>query len=170
MIILHRTFVFRCYITIFYEMLMFSRCFSRLTSRQPKCHHLITTRWHQIHSAILCYQGLQRSHVSIRASLHSIRSRALFLTSWLTGGRPPPTWEDRLHPRSSASSSASEGKYETLRLCEARAANRSAAHLEESVCGPSWQCCGRQQSRGARCRIQNGWRIFKKSSGQGMNK
>lgn len=62
-------------------------------------------------------------------------------------------WEDSLHPWSSALCTASEGKYETRWLRPARkqpTANRSAAHLGESVCWPSWQYCG----RGARCLIK----------------
>lgn len=63
----------------------------------------------------------------------------------LTDGwtRPPP------HPQSFAAS-ASERKSETAKESGGGTggpANGSEAHLEESVCRPSWQCCGRQQRR-----------------------
>lgn len=66
------------------------------------------------------------------------------LTSRLTGGHallPTHNPLQRLHQRGNMKLRR-RAAVEVVGL-----ANGSAAHLEESVCRPSWQCCGRQQRR-----------------------
>lgn len=170
MIILDRTFV--CC-----TLIHFTRYWHSVNVfHQLKCHHLIfwATIWHDNirYTLVFCYQGCNScTFPSKRTAVDQI----LFLPN-LTGFVPyqlADRWTATPDMRGSAPPVIlllhQKGN---MRLGEetTSTANRSAAHLEESVCRPSWQHYRRQQRNRSK-KLDSKWlKDLKKSSCPGRNK